>query len=382
MIAPNAKMQFFPPEVSTGLNAWPNSSQATATLGALHAAAMGQRFEAAQQLEMNEIKGRLNVLVELSARQSEQQEFMRKQMEEQAKFMSQTMAAVQSVQSQVNSMRNELVDLYRSNAAPKASFEGQMRRRLEPKRTEDDEQLRTSEDPESFAERVKARRGMSTNSAKGSPIASNAQCTSHRSRTVSRETSESPQRLLSEEAAIPPPEMSTSTVVSESGRSDEDAVQVTASSFFNRSPPGLCLYSDEARDEAWISEVANEIKNLIITNDRKCVDAVKRTSAEVLNKTDHDGMTVFHYAAMHGNARACEAIVSHDGFSATTTGDRNSNTAMHIATLHDQGNVCQVILGHDPAAASVTNRFGDTPLDIAQRRGIDDVCAAFKQSLQ
>jgi|EP00427_Karlodinium_veneficum_P030084 serine/threonine protein phosphatase PrpC len=392
MASQKMPMNCFAPEVATGLN--PLWSTQQHTLGALHAAAMGQRFEAEQQWEMHDMKARLGVLVELSVRQAEQQESMRKQMEEQTQLLSTTISAVRQVQSQVTAMRSELMDVVRGNVTPaiEGRFETQVRRRLDPKRSDDDEPAAKSEDPDVFAERVKARRGISTTSAnvKGSsPVAHAIQDTSQRSRTVSRETSKSPQLLVSEEppiASVPEipslnPDMSTAGPISENGRSDEDVVQVQPFGF-NRSPPGLCLYSDEVSDEAWISEVANEIKNLIITNDDKCVDAVRRTSPQVLNKTDHDGMTILHYAAMHGNAKACEAIVSHAGFSAMTAGDRNSNTAMHVATLHDQGEVCHVLLSRDPSAACVTNRYGDTPHDIAQRRGIAAVCAAFQHLQQ
>jgi hypothetical protein len=165
---------------------------------------------------------------------------------------------------------------------------------------------------------------------------------------------------------------------------EEEAPQArTSSEFgFNRSPPGLSLYPEESKDEAWISEVANEIKTLIIADDERCLGAIKQAMSEVLNKADHDGMTVFHYAAMHGRTRACEAILRHSGFNAAKVGDRNSNTAMHIAALHDQGDVCHLIIRHDASTASVVNRFGDSPADIAQRRGDPRVCAALSVPVQ
>jgi ankyrin repeat protein len=170
---------------------------------------------------------------------------------------------------------------------------------------------------------------------------------------------------------------------------EEDASQAHAPSSafgFNRSPPGLSLYQDsqlnlggltapKEKDEA---TEFNEVKRLIISGDENFFDAIKHTSGEVLSKTDQDGMTALHYAAMNGRAKACDAILSHPGFISTKVGDRSSNTAMHTAALHDQGDVCHVILRHDPSAASVVNHFGDSPHDIARRRGNSRVCAAFE----
>lgn len=163
--------------------------------------------------------------------------------------------------------------------------------------------------------------------------------------------------------------------------------QVPTAFSFNRSPPGLPRFCPDAlnkqggstppkeRDEA---ADFTELTNLIISGDESYLEAIKHASTQVLNKADADGMTAFHYAAMHGRAKACDAILSNPGFNATKVGDRNSNTAMHIAALHDQGDVCHIILSHEPSAASVVNHFGDSPCDIARRRGNVRVCEAFE----
>lgn len=154
---------------------------------------------------------------------------------------------------------------------------------------------------------------------------------------------------------------------------------------FNRSPPGLSTWSTPALDGGLTppkdrDEVAdfNELTNLIISDDESYLDAINYSSPEVLNKSDQDGMTALHYAAMHGRAKACDAILGHPGFNATKVGDRNSNTAMHIAALHDQGDVCHIVLSHDSSTAHLVNHFGDSPCDIARRRGNERVCAAFE----
>jgi hypothetical protein len=385
------KMQCLSPEMATGLGPlW-------AQLGASPLAPSGMpnavaaMTAQAQHNELTEIKARLGVLVELAARQAEQQEAMRKQLEEQAQYMASTMQAVRHVQTQVTATRTDFIDVFRTSGiaggfAGHHAFdrESQVRRNIEARRG--DSAVSRRDDGECQARRA-------------DPVASRRDGEMPGSKSAQPGVTESPEfltRTLLDDAALSPPHGSAVTDAAGCGSSassrkssggacsthclEEEAPQARSPSTFgfNRSPPGLSLYPEEAKEEAWISEVACEMKNLIIADDGRCVDVIEQAKPQVLNKTDHDGMTVFHYAAMHGRAKACDAILRHSGFAATKVGDRNSNTALHIAALHDQGDVCHAIIRQDASTASVVNRFGDTPSDIAQRRGDTWVCDAFQ----
>lgn len=330
----------------------------------LHAAIAGP-----EQMELHEFKSRLGVLVELSARQAEQQEYTMRQLDDQAQLMSKTMQAVGLLQSQVKAMRSDLKEVLRNHVTQGFESEPQTRRHFETSHLPVEEALNITDD---FAERVKARRGGSKSAL---PFHGERRS---KQRTPISDANLTPQRKSSEEAVSSSSE--TSPIMSNGvARSEDEFVQASppSTTIFNRSPPGLCLYSDDARDDAWITAVAAEIKSLIISDEEQCLQALQRTSEQVLNKADHDGMTLFHYAAMHGRAKACNVILDHAGFSAAKMGDRSSNTAMHFASLHDQAEVCRTILDHDSSTAMVVNRYGDTPYDIAQRRGVAGVCAAF-----
>jgi len=331
----------------------------------LHAANAGP-----EQMELHEFKSRLGVLVELSARQAEQQEYTMRQLDEQAQLMSKTMQAVGLLQSQVKAMRSDLKEVLRNHVTQGFEFEPQTRRHFETNHLPEEEALNITDD---FAERVKARRGGSK-----SALPFNGERRSKQRTPIS--DANTPQRKLSEEAVSSSSE--TSPIMSNGvARSEDEFVQAPppSTTIFNRSPPGLCLYSDDAKDDAWITAVITEIKSLIISDEEQCLQALQRTSEQVLNKADHDGMTLFHYAAMHGRAKTCNVMLDHAGFSAAKMGDRSSNTALHFAALHDRAEVCRTILDHDSSIAMVVNRYGDTPYDIAQRRGVAAVCAAFEE---
>lgn len=326
--------------------------------GSLAAAAViaGQRAEDMKM--MQEMKEHMSLLMEMSAQQAEQNRALHAQMQDQAQLISGTMQAVRQVQSQVTGMRTELMDIVRGHAA---GFESQAHRR-----------------------HLEARRGSSTPGD------------AHRSGNSPVMPEVFPEKQKTPESQLSPPpsppmstELAPSVVTGGLGVfAEEDTSQAHAPSGFgfNRSPPGLSLFPDGQFKTAGLTapkvkdEVSdfNEVKRLIVSGDENFVDAIKNTSGEVLSKKDQDGMTALHYAAMHGRAGACDAILSHPGFNATKVGDRSSNTAMHTAALHDQGDVCHVILHHDSSAASVVNHFGDSPYDIAHRRGNARVIAAFQ----
>jgi hypothetical protein len=313
---------------------------------------------------MQEMKAQMNVLIELGARQAEQNNKLQLQMEEQAQLLASTMQSVRMVQSQVTGMRNELIDVCRGHAP---GLESQaLRRHLEARRGDSSAGVCAS--PTQAGEKEKAR--------VNSPTMPEVTLPATADKAVTPPSS-----------PCPAPSLPPSAVTG--GLGVFAAVDEQASFSFSRSPPGLSLFSESLIQQGGSTppreknkerdEVVdfNELTSLIISGDEKYLEVIQNTSPEALNKADQDGMTAFHYAAMHGRARACDAILSQPGFNMTKVGDRNSNTAMHFATLHDQGDVCHVILKHDASAAKVVNHFGDTPCDIARRRGHPRVCAAF-----
>jgi hypothetical protein len=312
---------------------------------------------------MKEMKAQMGVLMELSTRQGEQNKALQSQMEGQAQFLSATMQAVREVQSQVTAMRNEFMDVFRGH---RDSFESQAQRRhLEARRGDSTTPAAASSPGE------KTRTGNSPVIPEVLPAIVE--------KTDSPPVSPPHNSLSPNLIVTQPPTTGGLGVFAEQGPSQ-------APFDFVRGPPGLFMQPDaqfklagrtpsKERDEG---VDFNELTNLIISGDGDYLDAIKHATPKVLDKTDQDGMTAFHYAAMHGRAEACDAILSHPGFNATKVGDRNSNTAMHIAALHDQGDVCHVILRHDSSAATVKNHFGDSPCEIARRRGNARVCAAFQ----
>merc|ERR1719424_814664 len=127
-------MQCLQPE--TGAPFWSQLQQqpgnsAAANLAAASTVLAGQRAE--DMRIMQEMKAQMGILMEMSARQAEQNKGLQVQMEEQAKFLSATMQAVRQVQSQVTAMRNEFIDVFRGHSA--TAFESQpQRRHLEARR--------------------------------------------------------------------------------------------------------------------------------------------------------------------------------------------------------------------------------------------------------
>lgn len=315
----------------------------------------------------------LRSLLEIGARQAEQMDALQKQLAKQAQYASSTMRSVHDLQSQMNAMRNEFIDVSRGVAVSP-----QVRRAdryVEDRRNNSSPGI-------AKADATRDRRNSLPTAAKA-PLAAQATAPAQDSEVqvqISRVTS-------AEKAAgcwaVTP----------------SDPKAFTAHGFI-RSPPGLSLWSalncegvhePHAKEEggagdADVPAVAGpnggsglEFLSSIMSGDAaSCIQAVMSANAEAVNMADSEGMTALHYAAIHGHADVCRVILSRPEFHSAQAGDRSSNTAMHVATLHDRGEVCAVILEHDPAAALVANRFGDTPLDIARRRGDPSVCASFR----
>mmetsp|Transcript_65929 Transcript_65929/g.121604 ORF Transcript_65929/g.121604 Transcript_65929/m.121604 type:complete len:399 (+) Transcript_65929:42-1238(+) len=340
----------------------------------------------ADHVTLQDVKAQIGSLIEMSVRQAEQTDAIMQQLNEQAKYMSATTQAVGQVQSQVNAMRNELIDVCRGTCDPR-NLEYQVRRNLEARRGDSSIPLGATQ---------VGGLGGGQNTWEVLPIERDASV---------RSRGEVPPGMAPGAAATAP---STATVVT--GRKDDESpgtpprdpreaiVPPSMHSGFIRSPPGLSLWSESLANPEQAArrqrprsarekdqDVAAEMTslfNLVTSGETEiCLEAVNRASSTVINKADNDGMTALHYAAMHGRADVCLKILGHPRFKSMQVGDRNSNTAMHIAALHDQGEVCQVILAHDPTAASAMNRFGDRPMDIAIRRGDAKVRAAFEHCL-
>jgi hypothetical protein len=326
---------------------------------------------------MQEMKAQMSMLLEISAQQAEQNKALQAQMEEQGKLLSTTQKAVHQVQSQVTGMRNELMDVFRGQGhGAGAGYDSQaLKRHIEERRGDSSTARRGDSSTAVSASPSEKPRG------KDSPVMPEIQVAA----TWTSDKGTSPPGSPEMAATLPPSAVTGGLGVF--APEDDSQAQVPAFHSFNRSPPGLSLFPSEqfkhggSRTPPKQVDVVvdfNELTNLIISGDESYLDAIKRANSEVLQKTDPDGMTPFHYAAMHGRAKACDAMLSLPGFDATKVLNRNGDTAMHIAALHDQGDVCHVILQHDPSAAGVVNHFGDSPCDIARRRGNAKVSAAFQ----
>lgn len=310
---------------------------------------------------MQEMQAQMSCLVEMSVRSAEQNKILQVQLEEQAKLLSATMQAVHQVQSQVTGMRSEMMDGFRGQGA---GFEPQAhsQRRLDERRGGGCGSF-SAATSEKKVESATARRGDSPSEEKAlSPPASH---------------------LTPPLTMLQAPSAATGGLgvfaTETSTEEDPSQAHLPTTNLFNRSPPGLSRTPPGRTPSQERDEVAhfNELINLIVSGDESYLAIINHANPQVLNKTDPDGMSALHYAAMHGRSKACGAILSHKGFHSTKLGDRNSNTALHIGALHDQGDVCQAIMRHDGSAASVVNHFGDSPSEIARRRHNSCVCAAF-----
>lgn len=362
----------------------------------------------ADQASLREMKAQISNLVEMSLRQAEKNEAMMQQLNEQAKYMCATTQGVRQLQSQVNAMRNELIDVCRGTCDPR-NLDDQVRSKIEARRGDfsapsvaaplggaQGGSLNNSEVSSHEGDTCNASRGPAV--AAPSPVAiaaASSPATAAIPTTAPPSATIALAEFLPEKAPGTPPRTPPKTP-------PEDHREATPSSFarssFNRSPPGLSLWAEGLDDPLHPARVLQQQRiparekeedviaemtalfNLVTSSETEiCIQAVSHTRSTVINKADQDGMTALHYAAMHGHADVCLAILKHPCFKSTKVGDRNNSTAMHIAALHDRGDVCQVILAHDPTAASAVNRFGDRPVDIAIRRGDASVCAAFER---
>jgi len=112
---------------------------------------------------------------------------------------------------------------------------------------------------------------------------------------------------------------------------------------------------------------------------QRCKEVIRSYTGPEFNALDDDGMTVLHYMALCGHADLVRSILEHPQLPAANMKDRDGNTALHIAALHGHKEVCDLILDHTVTMASVTNKFEDTPADIAERSMNPAVRAAFEK---
>lgn len=299
---------------------------------------------------LREVQTQMGMLMKMTALQAEQMNAMNRQLHEQSEYMMSTMQTCRQLQSQMNSFRDELKDVYSGQEMPvfRKDRLGRPASQLESRRGD-----------------CAAPPGLAKTEAEAGG------CTAA--------TADKPAGAPSAEYAVP----DTSQELAAKGSTNSSVPPEEHG--FNRSPPGLSLWDapDEQRPGAQKVKEAlpleQTLSDMLVFGDvGGCLDALQRSKAEDLNKVDADGMTILHHAAMLGHAGLCVEILNHPLFDSAKAGDRNTNTALHIAVLHDQAGVCRALVSHDTSIAMSKNSFGETALQVANRRGDPTVCDGLK----
>ena len=102
-----------------------------------------------------------------------------------------------------------------------------------------------------------------------------------------------------------------------------------------------------------------------------CAHALIMAGANVEHALD-DGFNSLLYAAQNGHDLCVRALIE-------AKADVNHQNAQHVTALNEACNseheACALLLLHAGARADVKDDWGDTPLSIAQNKGMDKVLA-------
>ena len=96
------------------------------------------------------------------------------------------------------------------------------------------------------------------------------------------------------------------------------------------------------------------------------------------NPVNYAGYTPFHWAARKGHLNICKLIIQNVQNKNPGTNDRN--TPLHLAAAHGQMDVCKLIIESMQKETlgliivNPMNRFGYTPVDMAERFGHFKIC--------
>lgn len=302
---------------------------------------------------LSDIRSQLSLLLQISTQQAEQIESLKRQVKEQSTLSSATNQCVHDLRSQVNSLRVDVLDTLRGSVAA----QGTCNRAL-------------------MEERRNTRRAA---------VEKHGSKTSPRVPTADKASGNDVNRSASDESSA-------------------DVSRLQSAYGFTRSPPGLSKWSAPSADmtvervgsdseqssgaapEPVLAEDTETVDQAVVeffekVYTSKDADACTATAAAAttttINSADADAWTVLHYAALYGYDATCQAVLQRPDFKVWRNTDRNGNTALHIAVLHDKGDVCSAILKYDSEMMAIRNHFGETPIDLAKRRGVSAVCMAF-----
>lgn len=315
-----------------------------------------------------EIRSQLAALLNFSTQQAKEMEELRRQVSEQATASSTVAQHITALRTQVASLRAELNDKLTGSTghALRANIEERRNTRTSGGKAADVAKVGRTTSAGSTASLEGASRLPSSLGFSRSPPGLSMWTSTSDGHNLERATSDSEQST-SHSTVVSAPISAISAMTScPAEKFGEDCVMYTFS----------CLKEHPEDSEE------QKAKRIFMARIRSwhpegCARTIQEAPASTVNTADADAWTPLHYAALHGHASACDALLGRADFVLGRATDRNGNTALHIATLHDRGDACVAILNCDADMATLRNHFGETPVDLAKRRGVIAVVSAF-----